>query len=123
MSKRTRGKIARVGGYFELFLFAGPLLGLLGTALLHWTMQVLLEPRLLMRFLKLVGLPFYIVCILAAPPLLLAWGAAFLCRRSENVFAIVFLMSLLFWGFFYLIPPIVENWDTFLELVEDFGAV
>ena len=123
MSKRKRGKIAKIESYWEGLLAAVPLVALLVTALLHWTMQVFLEPNLLMRLVKLIGLPFYILFVVLVPPVLLAWGIAFLCRRSDAVFAVVLLVLLLLWGFWYLIPPIVENWDAFSRFVEDFGAV
>ena len=100
-----------------------PILALLGTGLLHWTMQVFLEPSLLLRFVKLVGLPLYILFVVLAPPLALAWGTYFLCRRSDVVFGVVFLVVLIPWGFWYLIPPILENWDAFSRFVENFGAV
>lgn len=126
MSKRKKGKLARIESYPEGPLTAVALLALLAllvTAFLHWTMQVFLEPNLLLRLLKLVGLPFYILLVVMAPPLLLAWGIAFLCRRSDAVFGVVFLVLLLVWGFWYLIPPMVENWEAFDRFVEDFGAV
>ena len=123
MPKRQKGKTARLEGYSEALLVLVPLLALLGTGLLHWTMQVFLEPSFPVRLLKLLGLPFYILFVVLAPPLLLAWGVSFLCRRSDVVFGVVFLVVLIPWGFWYLIPPILENWDTFSRFVEDFGAV
>ena len=123
MPKRQQGKIAKLEHCTEGILVLVPLLALLGTALLHWTMQVFLEPNLLVRFLKLVGLPFYILFVVLAPPMVLAWGMHFLCRRSDIVFGVVFLVVLIPWGFWYLIPPILENWDAFSRVVEDFGAV
>jgi hypothetical protein len=123
MPKRQKGKITKLGNYSEGILVLVPLLTLLGTGLLHWTMQVFLESNLLVRLSKLVGLPFYILFVVLAPPLVLAWGMYFLCRRSDIVFGVVLLVVLIPWGFWYLIPPILENWDAFSRFVEDFGAV
>jgi hypothetical protein len=123
MPKRQKGKITKLGNYSAGILVLVPLLTLLGTGLLHWTMQVFLESNLLVRLSKLVGLPFYILFVVLAPPLVLAWGMYSLCRRSDVVFGVVFLVVLIPWGFWYLIPPILENWDAFSRFVEDFGAV
>jgi hypothetical protein len=123
MPRPQKGKIEKLEGYTDGLLVLAPLLALLGTGLLHWTMQVSLEPNLLMRFVKLVGLLFYILFVVLAPPLLLAWGVSFLRRRSDVIFGVVLFVVLIPWGFWYLIPLILENWDAFSRFVEDFGAV
>jgi hypothetical protein len=123
MPKAKQGKFAEFEGMAPLLVLGIPLLVLLGTAFLHWTMQVFLEPNLLMRLVKLVGLPFYILAVVVGPPLLIAWSVSFLYRRSETFFGIVFIVLLLVWGFWYMIPPIVENWEWFMRFVDEFGAV
>jgi hypothetical protein len=123
MPKPKQGKLAMLNGYWGLIAVGIPLLVLLLTGLLHWTMQVFLEPNLLMRWVKLVGLPFHILVVVVGPPLAIAWGIKFLYRRSEEFFAVVFYVLLLGWGFWYMLQPIIANWDWWMRFVEEFGAV
>ncbi len=123
MPKPKKGKFANFEDYADLLVVGIPLLLLLATGFLHWTMQVFLEPNLLLRLVKLVGLPFYILAIVVGPPLAIAWSVSFLYRRSEGLFAVVFIVLLLIWGFWYMIPPIVDNWEWFMRFVDEFGAV
>lgn len=123
MPKAKKGKFAAFEGYASLLVVGIPLLVLLCTAILHWTMQVFLEPNLLMRLGKIVWLPFYILAVVAGPPLVIAWSVSFLYRRSEAFFPIVSIVLMLVWGFWYMIPPIVENWEWFMRFVDEFGAV
>ena len=123
MPKAKKGKFAGFEGYASLLVAGIPLLVLLCAAILHWTMQVFLEPNLLMRLGKIVWLPFYILAVVAGPPLVIAWSVSFLYRRSEAFFPIVSIVLMLVWGFWYMIPPIVENWEWFMRFVDEFGAV
>lgn len=123
MPKAKKGKLAALEGYASLLVVGIPLLVLLCTAILHWTMQVFLEPNLFMRLGKIVWLPFYILAVVAGPPLAIAWSISFLYRRSEAFFPIVSIVLMLVWGFWYMIPPIVENWEWFMRFVDEFGAV
>ncbi len=123
MTEPKKGKLASFEYFWETLLFGIPLLALFMTALLNWTVRVCLEPNLLMRLLKLVGLPFYILLIIIAPPLLVAWCASYLFRRSDTVFGVVLIVLMLAWGFWYLVPPIIDNWEEFLRFVDEFGAV
>ena len=123
MPKAKKGRFAEFEGCASLLVVGIPLLVLLCTAILHWTMQVFLEPNLLMRLGKIVWLPFYILAIVAGPPLVIAWSISFLYRRSEAFFPIVSILLILVWGFWYMIPPIVENWEWFMRFVDEFGAV
>jgi hypothetical protein len=123
MPKAKKGRFAAFEDYTSLLVVGIPLLVLLCTAILHWTMQVFLEPNLLMRLGKIVWLPFYILAVVAGPPLVIAWSVSFLYRRSEAFFPIVSIALMLVWGFWYMIPPIVENWEWFLRFVDEFGAV
>jgi hypothetical protein len=123
MSKTKQGKFAKLEGFAGLFSVAIPLLILLATAFLHWTMQVFLEPNLLMRLVKLIWLPIYIPAVVVVPPLVIAWSISFLYRRSDAFFGIVFIGLVLVWGFWYMIPPIIENWEWFMRFVDEFGAV
>jgi len=121
MPKDKNGKVARPDGYLGLILVAIPILALLGTAILHWTMQVLLQTNLWLRFLWIVWVPIYTVAAIAGPPLLIALGIWYFIRRTEFVFWAVLYVAVLVWGFVYLIPPIVENWGEFLRFVEWFS--
>lgn len=123
MPKPPKGIFGKCTYYFEYPWVFVPLLALTGTALLNWTMRSWLEPNLFIRLLKLVGLPIWIFLVLVAPPLVIAWCISYICRRSNTVFAVVFYVLLFVWGFWYLIPPIIENWDEFLRFIDDFGAV
>ena len=123
MSKPKPGKFAKLKGFWGLIWVAVPVLLLLATGILHWTMQTFLEPNLLMRLGKIVWLPFYILAVVVGPPLALAWGISFLYRRSQEFFGVVFYVLLLVWGFWFLIPPIIENWEWFMRFVDEFGAV
>jgi hypothetical protein len=123
MPKAKKGRFAAFEDYASLLVVGIPLLVLLCTAILHWTMQVFLEPNLLMRLGKIVWLPFYILAVVAGPPLVIAWSVSFLYRRSEAFFPIVSIALMLVWGFWYMIPPIVENWEWFMRFVDEFGAV
>ena len=44
-------------------------------------------------------------------------------RRKEAVFWAVFYTAMFIWGFWYMLPPIIENWDLFMKFVDDFGGV
>jgi len=123
MPKKKKGVLAELEGLWSLLLVALPVLALLCTAILHWTMQVFLEQDLLMRWVKLVGLVIYIPIVIAGPPLLIALGIWYFIRRKEFVFWIVLYIGVLVWGFWYMLPPIIENWEWFMEFVDDFGAV
>jgi hypothetical protein len=123
MSSEKQGTFAKVECYLGRSYVAIPLLALLGTAFLHWTMQVFLEPNLLMRLAKLVVLPIYIPIVIAGPPGLIALGIWYFIRRVESVFWIVLIVGVLVWGFWYMLPPIIENWESFMRFVDDFGAV
>lgn len=48
MPKAKKGRFAAFEGYASLLVVGIPLLVLLCTAILHWTMQVFLEPNLLL---------------------------------------------------------------------------
>lgn len=123
MSNDKKGPFAPFEGNTGIVFLGIPLLALFGTAFLHWTMQVYLEPNLLMRLVKLVGLVFYIPMVIAGPPLLIALGIWYFIRRKEIVFWVVLYIGVIVWGFWYMLPPIIENWDWFMEFVDDFGAV
>jgi len=123
MPKKKKGLFPELEGSWSLLLVALPVLALLGTAILHWTMQVFLEQNLLMRWVKLIGLVIYIPAVIVAPPALVAMGVWYFIRREESVFWVVVYIGVLVWGFWFLIPPIIENWDWFMRFVEEFGAV
>jgi hypothetical protein len=123
MSGDKQGTFAKVEGYLGRVYVAIPLLALLGTAFLHWTMQVFLERNLLIRLVKLVVLPIYIPIAVVGPPLLIALGIWYFIRRVEIVFWVVLYIGILAWGFCYMLPPIIENWGWLMKFVEDFGAV
>jgi hypothetical protein len=74
MSKDQKGKAKKSDGYTGLFLMSAPIVALVGTAILHWTMQVFLETNLWLRVVLIVWLPIYITIAIVGPPLLLALG-------------------------------------------------
>lgn len=123
MLNETDGLFGKIAGYSGLIYLAVPLLALLATGFLHWTMQVFLETNLLLRLGKLIVLPFYILAVVAVPPLAVALGTRFVLRRSEEFCGILFLILVVGWGFWYMLPPIIENWEWFMRFVEEFGAV
>ena len=118
MPKEKKGKAAKRDGYTGLILLATPILALLGTAILHWTMQVFLQTNLWLRFLVIVWVPIYTAVVIAGPPLLIALGIWYFIRRTEIVFWVVLYVGVHVWGFWYRIPPIVENWGEFMRFVE-----
>jgi hypothetical protein len=118
MPKDKKGKPKKRGGYTSLVLVAAPVVALVATAILHWTMQVFLQPNLWLRFLWIVWLPIWIVIVIAGPPLLLALGVWYFIRRIEEVFWVVLYVATLIWGFWYLIPPIRDNWGEFMIVVD-----
>jgi len=121
MARKKESTFAKNEAYIFLALAGTPVLALLGTAVLHYTMQVFLQDNLWLRFLWIVWQPIYISIAVAGPPLLVALCIWYFIRRDEFVFWVVFYVTGLVWGFWYLIPPIVENWAEFMRFVEWFG--
>ena len=121
MPKGNKGRKEEGDGNLPIILVATPVVALLGTAVLHYTMQVFLQNNLWLRFIWIVWQPVYISIAVAGPPLLVALGIWYFIRRDEFVFWVVLYVTGLIWGFWYLIPPIVENWAEFMRFVEWFS--
>jgi hypothetical protein len=118
MSSNKKGKQKKRDSYASLVFVATPVVALVATAILHWTMQVFLETNLWLRVVLIVWLPIYISIAVVGPPLLMALGIWYFIRRVEMVFWAVLYVATLIWGFWYLIPPIRTNWAEFLRFVE-----
>lgn len=121
MSKGKNGKSKKPDGYAGLFLVAAPIVGLVAAAILHWTMQVFLETNLWLRAVLIVWLPIYMTIAVMGPPLLTSLCVWYFIRRIEEVFWVVLYITTLVWGFWYLIPPIRENWGDFMIVVDWLG--
>ncbi len=121
MPQKGKSNVVKRDGYTGLILAAIPVVALVGTAILHYTMQVFLQTNLWLRFLWIVWMPIWIVIVVAGPPLLSALAVWYFIRRKEIVFWVVLYAGVHVWGFWYLMPQIVANWAEFLSFVEWFS--
>jgi hypothetical protein len=102
-----------------LIVALAPLALLLLLAILRYTMEIVLEPRVGMTWIKIVLLPLWIPTVIVTPAAL----AGLIVKRlwaPTAAWCVTWLVTVV-WGGLYLLPWIVEKWGPFLTWIEVVG--